>query len=779
MNETGAPARLLAKSSGSPLSPGYHETYAGHLVECAKVARDLAARRGGAFLASMGLDPGRWAKALEPAVTRGAYLHDVGKANHQFQRMVARKSAAPQAFRHEVISLFLALRWAPLSDWIFKGLPDDDDYDDDYDYAAVVTHASLFAVAGHHLKFEGPLDLSPRRGSGDGKLVVYTGHADVRDALEQGRSLFGIEAPISSSFASEDIELDLLDDPMADVRGWVLGDALAWWEKCGAEAHRFVALTKALVVAADLVASAVARQEDDARVWADSVLGRACTPEELQRIVDGKLLGRPPRPFQERVARSPSRVTFVRAGCGTGKTVAAYLWAKERAQGRKVFMCYPTTGTATQGYEDYRPYDLGVDSRLIHSRAEVDIEAIRDAEGDEPDPLIPAARYESLAAWDAPLVLATADVVLGLVQNNRRGLFSFPAIAEGAFVFDEVHTYDRRLFGAFLRFLDAFPGAPVLVMTASLQRERLARLREVLARRGEAPGVVDGPADMEEVERYALSEPVREAPWEEVVRTLRGGGKVLWVANTVEGARAVAREAWSRLDRQVPLDIYHSRYRYGDRVEHHKAVVGRFRSAGPALAIATQVCEVSLDISADMLVTDLCPIGALIQRMGRVNRGTSGPTVSPAPVRVVEVGSANPYSRGELELARRWLEELVSRPGSLASQADLARAFEPFEDEDGAEDAEAASAWLDGGPFSRPASLRETALTVSVVREEDKAACLSRGNVLGKEVTRWTIPMLFAPVAGEVGGWERLNGSFVAPRGRVEYSYETGGGWRK
>jgi hypothetical protein len=58
------------------------------------------------------------------------------------------------------------------------------------------------------------------------------------------------------------MELDLLGDPMEDVRNWILHKALPWWEKSDSEVRRFVALLKALVVGADLVASAVAQDEN-------------------------------------------------------------------------------------------------------------------------------------------------------------------------------------------------------------------------------------------------------------------------------------------------------------------------------------------------------------------------------------------------------------------------------------------------------------------------------------------------------------------------------------
>src|SRR5690606_35303436 len=91
-----------------------------------------------------------------------------------------------------------------------------------------------------------------------------------------------------------------------------------------------------------------------------------------------------------------------------------------------------------------------------------------------------AIRIESLDAWTTPIVACTVDTVLGLIQNNKRGVFAWPALSQAAFVFDEIHAYDDRLFGALLRFLRELPGLPALLMTASLPRSRELALRSLL-----------------------------------------------------------------------------------------------------------------------------------------------------------------------------------------------------------------------------------------------------------------------------------------------------------
>jgi len=755
LNALTPPVHLLAKSSKTPNHPHYHETYVGHLVETARIAQHLVDKHGHFFLESLGLAREVWLEKLERAVTLGAFLHDVGKANHQFQRLVYDRSVydrsvPPQAFRHEFMSLLLALKWKPVSS-IIEG--------DDKE----LTNASLFAIAGHHLKFD-DLEMQPREGSGDSSVVLYTGHSDMKELLKRGNELFSF--PLPSEHMS-DIHVDLFGDPMKEVREWLLR-AEVWWSQINDALKNFVALVKALVINSDIVASAVLRERDPI-AWVDSVLGRVCSRDELLKVAQTALGENRPRVFQELAAKTRSRVTLIRAGCGTGKTVAAYLWAAEKANGRKVFFCYPTTGTTTQGYEDYA---LGnIESRLIHSRSEVDLERLRETRGDEVDPFEPLMRYESLSAWDVPVIVATADTVLGIIQNNRRSLFSFPSIANGAFVFDEVHAYDDRLFGSLLRFMATFTGPPILVMTASLQQERLMRIKEVLARQGEQMSVVQGPEEFEQVKRYTIHEIEISDPWEEVAKVIRRGGKVLWVANTVERARAI----WEKASREFEPILYHSRYRYVDRMSHHKSVIDSFEKEGATLAVTTQVCEVSLDISADMLVTDLAPVPALIQRMGRVNRSTH--VDRPKPIHIVDVSKPEPYLEEEIVASRKWFNELIKDMGQTISQADLSSKFISYEESDGKGIVD--SSWLDGGPFSRLAPLRKEGYTVSVVMQEDRWKCVGEdGRAINSEVKKCSIPMPFWPVMQELPKWERLNGVFVAPRGRIEYSEKLGGMWR-
>ncbi|AFU57332.1 putative CRISPR-associated protein, Cas3` and Cas3`` domain protein [Candidatus Nitrososphaera gargensis Ga9.2] len=122
--------------------------------------------------------------------------------------------------------------------------------------------------------------------------------------------------------------------------------------------------------------------------------------------------------------------------------------------------------------------------------------------------------------------------------------------------------------------------------------------------------------------------------------------KVLIIANTVEKAVAVAR----KLDEmKKPYVLLHGRFMYRDRVYKEKKIEELKRN--PHVLIATQVCEVSLDVSYDFMMTELSPVPSLIQRFGRVNR--YGGRINETNVLIFRPDIKNekyyPYSQDELK----------------------------------------------------------------------------------------------------------------------------------
>lgn len=116
-----------------------------------------------------------------------------------------------------------------------------------------------------------------------------------------------------------------------------------------------------------------------------------------------------------------------------------------------------------------------------------------------------------------------------------------------------------------------------------------------------------------------------------LIEALQKGARVLVVSNTVDRANRLLRaiEKHPAFDAQWLFQVngvacpHHGRFAPADRVLLDQGVsarLGKNSAPGPLLLIGTQTLEQSLDIDADLLVSDLAPADVLLQRAGRLHR---------------------------------------------------------------------------------------------------------------------------------------------------------------
>lgn len=729
-------------------------------------------------------------------VRLGVYLHDWGKANQHFQEMVYLASESlkspefssyyqeiktswdshngKQMIRHELLSGILALRVPTFREWLEQCADAD-------------LIVAVWAAIGHHLKVSPDKDITKVEPATGKELKILTQHRDFKTLLKMGTAR-GLDLPNTLPVCPQEVwSKDEIEQALVNLRK----EFIEFEKRIGKDSdyQRFIAAVKATVIAADIAASAIPSTQYSLKGWMQQVLDQVLSKDEIQELLKQRLGNNKLRDFQRQIADSRCRVTLVHAGCGTGKTVAAYAWANRWACGHKLFFGYPTTGTASQGFLDYVA-ETDIEKTLIHSRSDIDLEIYRTLFYDKSDFAENIdARLEAFKAWGVKLIVCTVDSVLGLIQNNRKPLYSWTAIAQSAFVFDEVHSYGDRLFGALLRFLKTFRGAPILLMSASFSKGQLEAIYKVMDELGEEINCIEGPRELEELRRYQVKfvSDTSEV-WSSVIEALKKGQKVLWVTNSVKECIGVYRKAKEKIAQEVPeLSvknlIYHSRYRYKDRLEQHQKVIEAFDSKqlDPVLAITTQVCEMSLDLSANLLVSALAPPGAIIQRLGRLNRF----------VRIDEYGklvlasggsccaifypwtSNKPYPSEDLLAGQKFLEQLILKKNDI-SQHDLSEIAEQI---DSRTYETVKSTWLDDHWCASIDYLRDEGYTVTVLLQEDikliKDAANQRSDKsFMKEAQRWSVPIRIPP---DLSSWKRVKKIYlIAPNSQVTYSPETG-----
>ena len=821
--------RLLAKSYRRdewPNGPPDFALLTQHTRDVVEAGTALVDRVGLRALTAAGL-PAETLSTLRQAVVLNTLIQDFGKANSHYQEMVGGNPERSQLLRHETISGLLVTGEGELAS-LFASV------------GREIFYPALWGALGHHRKFS-DRHWRPREAE---SAHVHLGHADFRAILAEAvRELakVGVKLPESPRLLT-DIAIGSGRGDSSALRAAklvtrLLDECESWSDEHDRpDFRRFVALVKAFGIAADVCGSAVARVDHTQKPGAmasfvSKNLSVGMTPRDLDQLVwrwawenateieskPGVPTGFPPdfeqRGFQKEAEMEAWPLAFVMAGCGSGKSLAAYLWGRRWCQkwaklgrdGFRLVVTLPTTGTTTEHFKDYALHcGLSADQiGLTHSRSSVDLAfmaetAPQEEEGDgarsESDPRNQAeqmlaaqqAKIDSLALWGTPLVVATADTVLGLMANARKPVYSFPALMQSAIVFDEVHAYDDDLFGHLLAFLENFPGIPVMLMTASLPGERKEALRKV---RRDDLKEIPGPTDLEGHRRYATPEIIahedHDEVWDRIRTCLKGprAGKVLWVRNQVCRVNESYRECFDRLSDLDPwIGVYHSRFRYKDRVRVHRRVIDEFRRkdrTSGAVLVASQVAEMSLNLSADLLVTDLATIPAMIQRYGRLARYPSPDNPQPLGRSVVcelptgrgESPDYLPYDPTEVELAREWMSELVKLDRPL-SQQDLLEKFahrrsgRTFD----LRTARQRAVFFSGLWQTYPASTRAAGYTLAVVLEDDAKGYWASRPRDKKFDTDWLREHeVSIPIRKEMEGWPVFGYTRVAPRVEVGY----------
>ena len=251
-----------------------------------------------------------------------------------------------------------------------------------------------------------------------------------------------------------------------------------------------------------------------------------------------------------------------------------------------------------------------------------------------------------------PFAVGTVDQALMAVLRVKHHFVRTYALAGKVVILDEVHSYDSYtlfLIQELIRQLLPL-NTTIIVLSATLtnaQRAYLLQAAEVLSGNAETcpenlengldaypliTGFADGgrikmAADPPPSQAYELSiiSNDNQSAARLAVHKAEQGNCVLCIANTVAQAQAWYDAVQSqRSGDAFDVGLLHSRFPQNRRDELEAVWLdwlgkGCNRPNGCVL-VATQVVEQSVDIDADVLITELAPIDALLQRMGRVWR---------------------------------------------------------------------------------------------------------------------------------------------------------------
>ena len=370
------------------------------------------------------------------------------------------------------------------------------------------------------------------------------------------------------------------------------------------------------------------------------------------------------------------RLLILEAETGSGKTEAALAWFFKLFVAGKVgglYFALPTRVAARELYQRIAGYIRrwfpDPERRPVTVLAVPGYSQVDDL---PPRCLLPDAEQADLwhdeaelrrreRAWAAErpkrylagtVAVGTIDQALLAVVQTGHAHLRWACLSRSLLVVDEVHASDMymgKLLEHLLRNHFATGGFSLLLSATLGSRAKQEFLHAV----GNAQAPAPPPSGLTPAPYPALSfsngkvEPIPSASSKKVrfelqplafspekilprvQEALSKGARVLVILNTVSRTNALLRALESQLDDGWLFQYqgikcpHHGRFAPCDRSVLDAAVSVRFGKTsrpGPILLIGTQTLEQSLDLDADLLITDLAPADVLLQRVGRLHR---------------------------------------------------------------------------------------------------------------------------------------------------------------
>ncbi len=546
-------------------------------------------------------------------------LHDIGKANEDFQAYITGKKK--KSFPHALVSFPFVL----IAEQSMNQANGWDLHNDLLASAAVLSHHSPLQPTLYR-DYEQAPSLTEHLQNLIAALWEYLKHYGVQGLPDPSRLIAQVQQLLQQLSFKE-----LLDNNLANVTVRQKLQSLPPME---------FAAVKAVLHLADWLASA--------GILEISGLFLHYGRQHIEHFTRSLTL----RNFQQQAAQQTTDTLWLRAPTGTGKTEALLLWA---GNATRILYLLPTQATANAMYRRLQAIYGDEAVSLVHGRSNFLIHLLS-----EEEPPLEKQLFGSVFA--KPITVATLDQYLlghlhGRHWEERRTLARSATV-----ILDEIHAYEPYTLGLLAAAFEQEPPKKVAFASATLPTS----LMELFP----SGTLIEAEFPLWKRSRHQLR--FEGSPIEEglplAMEYARQNKTVLIVANTVQTAQNLydqLREThgWDR------VMLLHSRFAFRDRRRKEDAIS---HPAPGTIAVTTQIVEVSLDISYDILLTELAPLDAMVQRMGRVNRRGEQ---SAAPVHIyttVDKGSQHIYGKEILAYSAELLRQLPDIP----TDRDLAIATE-------------------------------------------------------------------------------------------------------
>lgn len=409
------------------------------------------------------------------------------------------------------------------------------------------------------------------------------------------------------------------------------------------------------------------RWKRDAELWDPPYIS---DPAELYLHRFGFAPRNVQRVFSEVIAGCTQPGIFVlEAPMGVGKTEAALVAAEQLAYKTDragLFFGLPTQATSNGIFPRIKKWLSNIYNengdpihlRLVHGKAYlneeytnltqasqigIDENAEGDSSGFELNPWFAGRKTTILDDF----LVGTVDQFLLAALKQRHLALRHLGFSKKVVVIDEVHAYDTYMsqyLQEALTWMGAY-GVPVILLSATLPKSTRTQLvKSYMKGKGvrlkesvdsdHYPLITftDG-NQLQTYDRFERSESkkiriekINENEIRILVRDLISkGGNIGIVVNTVKKAQVLAKALAADFGEEC-IELLHSAFIASERSRKEEALLKMIgngedvKRPGKKIVIGTQVIEQSLDIDFDVMLSELCPMDLLIQRLGRLHR---------------------------------------------------------------------------------------------------------------------------------------------------------------
>ncbi|WP_314966278.1 CRISPR-associated helicase Cas3' [Oribacterium sinus] len=383
-----------------------------------------------------------------------------------------------------------------------------------------------------------------------------------------------------------------------------------------------------------------------------------------------------PRDFQEKVfteiaGAEDIGLVILEAPMGCGKTEAALMTAEQLAgkqQCAGVFFGLPTQASSNGIFPRVESWvdSLGQENqeklslRLSHGKAALNEEfqslSRNCSEGIDLDG--EKTKYVYVNEWFSgrkkamldDFIVGTVDHLLLMALKQKHLMLRHLGFSKKVVIIDEVHAYDAYM-GQYLYMVLQWLGAykvPTIILSATLPIERRKDLMKYYLKGRGIKEKDIGNFDFLKAESYPLltfskgSEVESFSDFQEekekkvtlyqldeenlvdTVKSLGKNGAVIGIiVNTVGRAQRITKDLLEAFPEEE-VHLLHSRFIDTDRIKKEEELLKKIGKNAERpkcfIVVGTQVIEQSLDIDFDLMISDLCPVDLLIQRIGRLHR---------------------------------------------------------------------------------------------------------------------------------------------------------------